>query len=100
MTAKSILGVLLVSVSLLGACAHQPKAYREFLGRPMSSVGENSCIELVAHRTKIVKGKKILRQIFVIDLKITNTSSKPYVTPEDVIILDANKNSLTEIRDF
>lgn len=62
---------------------------REFSFDSARSVKENSIVEIGGWH--IIYGKK--RQVFRFDIKITNTTQNTLLTPDDIIIVDADKKS-------
>jgi len=54
------------------------------------SIKENSIVEIGGWH--IIFNKN--RQVFRFDIKITNNSNNTHITPEEIVIIDADKNSL------
>ncbi|MEW5949855.1 MAG: hypothetical protein AB1711_10665 [Thermodesulfobacteriota bacterium] len=124
MKVENIKAILIVFVFLFPACAPRLTVQHAFLTEPgvqvskeqkeqfapipefasastfasAKSVKENSTVELGMWRNAIIQEEKVIRQIFVADIKITNTSTTSYITPEELIIFDAGKNSLRLLR--
>ncbi|MDD5450908.1 MAG: hypothetical protein PHT49_03325 [Desulfovibrionales bacterium] len=121
MNVKNIKTILIVFVFLFPACAPQLTVQHTFLTargvlvpreefapipkfdststfRSAKSVKENSVVELGVWRKVYIEREKVIRQIFLADIKITNTSTTPYITPEELIIFDADKNALRLLR--
>lgn len=67
-----------------------PSGEAKFNFSSASSIKENSIVEIGGWH--IILGEN--KQVFRFDIKITNNSNDTLITPEEIIMVDADKNSL------